>query len=122
MARRSHDDTVVTLDAGNGPVDITNALKNARQHDELRSYVDRLVRLHEQKAETAAEIKDVAEKAQGDGFSKKALLVLVKQELETAEQASERRAIADEVERMKTALGMFADTPLGGAAMQAAAE
>lgn len=83
----------------------------------LRGYVRGLVALHEQKADIAAEIKDLKDKAKGDGFTPKALMVLVKREMETADQKAKRLEIADEVERMEVALGMFAETPLGSAAI-----
>lgn len=83
----------------------------------LRSYVNGLVALSQQKAEIANEIKDLKAKAKGDGFEPKALMVLVARELETAEQTAKRRELEDEVERMEVALGVFAETPLGVAAI-----
>lgn len=120
-----HGDVRTSISFNGGPkieVDLEKVRQKMEGHDALRNYVDRLVRLSEQKAETVAEIKELAEKAKGDGFSKKALMMLVAQEMETADQRAERLAVAEELDRMKSALGMFQDTPLGAAAMQAAAE
>lgn len=83
----------------------------------LRSYVRGFIGLFEQKADIAAEIKDLKAKAKGDGFDPKALMVLVKRDMETADQKAKRLEIADEVERMEAALGVFAETPLGSAAI-----
>lgn len=118
-------DVRTSISLNGGPeieVDLKKIQQKMDRHDALRSYVERLVRLSEQKIETATEIKELAEKAKGDGFSKKALMMLVAQEMETAGQRAERLAVAEELDRMKAALGMFQDTPLGAAAMQAAAE
>lgn len=90
-------------------------------HDQLRSYFNRLLKLHIEKQEAADAIKEVAAEAKGAGFSGKALLQMVKRHMETAEQRAERIAVQEEIDRMCVALGAYVDTPLGSAAMRAAA-
>lgn len=86
------------------------------QGADMRSLVDRIVRLEEEKAETSASIKEVYSEAKAKGYSTKAMRVVVKREMEDADQRDAREAVEREVELMIAALGDLASTPLGEAA------
>lgn len=85
---------------------------------ELRSLIDRLARLEEEKKELSGAIRDVYTEADGKGYGKKALRALVKREMETADQRSAREQTERDVEAMLAALGDFASSPLGDAAIR----
>jgi uncharacterized protein (UPF0335 family) len=46
--------------------------------DHLRSYVDRIERLEDEKAGIAADIREIYSEAKGNGFDQKALRVIVR--------------------------------------------
>lgn len=87
-----------------------------------RAYVERLVRLLEQQGETRDDLADLRKEAKGNGFDPKALMVLARRRLESADQRAARLALEEEVARIEMALGQFAHTPLGQSAMERAAE
>lgn len=82
--------------------------------DQLRSIVERVERLEEEKAGIASDIKDVFAEAKGNGFDVKALKAILKRRKQDRDKLAEHEAI---VESYMAALGMLADTPLGQAAM-----
>lgn len=86
------------------------------QGKDMRNLVDRIVRLEEEKAETQSAIKDIYAEAKSKGYSTKAMRVVVKREMEDADQRDAREATEREVELMIAALGDLASTPLGEAA------
>ena len=85
--------------------------------DELKSYVERIVRLEEEKAERASDIKEVYGEAQRRGYNTKALRVVVKIAMteDGVAQYEDQKSILD---TYLSALGMLADLPLGQAAIK----
>lgn len=81
-----------------------------------KGYVERLVRLMNERAELNQAIADVKAEAKSAGFSPKAIMVVVARQLETLEEKQKREAVETEAEQIMAALGMLADTPLGQAA------
>ncbi len=84
---------------------------------QLRSVVDRIVRLEEEKSGLSADIKEIYEEAKSAGWTKKAVRIVVKREMEDSEQRASREAVENEAELMLSALGELASTPLGEAAI-----
>lgn len=80
----------------------------------LKSFIERIERLNEERASIAADIKEVFAEAAGTGFHVKTMRQIVK--LRKMEQADriEQEELLDLYMR---ALGMLAGTPLGDAAV-----
>ena len=87
---------------------------------QARTLIDRIIRLEEEKRDTSEGIKDIYTEAKSAGFDPKAIRVLVKREMETAEQRASRLSVEETVALLEVALGAFAGTPLGTAAMDGA--
>jgi uncharacterized protein (UPF0335 family) len=85
----------------------------------LRSFIERIERLEEEKRSTAADIKEVYAEAKGAGFDTKIMRAIVKERRMDKDDLDEQATLLDIYRR---ALGMLADTPLGEAAMARAAE
>ncbi len=85
--------------------------------DQLKSIIERVERLEEEKKTITDDIKDVYAEAKGNGFDVKALRTIVRMR---KQDANERAAQETILETYMVALGMLADTPLGQAAMQRA--
>ncbi len=85
--------------------------------DRLRSFIERIERLEEEKRSTAADIKEVYAEAKGTGFDTKIMRQLVKLRRMDKDDLDEQETL---LEIYKRALGMLADTPLGEAALKAA--
>ena len=85
---------------------------------EIRNMVDRIVRLEEEKKETADTIKDIYTEADSRGYDAPALRRLVKEARETDKQREKRETTETALELMRAALGTFVATPLGDAAMR----
>lgn len=85
--------------------------------EQLRSIVERVERLEAEKAEMAADIRDVYAEAKGNGFDVKALRAIVRLRKQDAATRREQEAI---LETYLHALGMLADLPLGQAAIERA--
>ena len=83
-------------------------------HDQLRSVIERIERLEEEKAATSADIKEVYAEAKGNGFDTKTIRQLVRIRKQDASERQEAEAL---LELYMNALGMLADTPLGAAAI-----
>jgi len=80
----------------------------------LRSFIERIERLEEEKATLTADISEVYKEAKGQGFDTKIMRQVVRlRKMETADR-QEAEAILD---LYKTALGMLDGTPLGEAAI-----
>lgn len=79
----------------------------------LRSIVDRIVRLEDEKAGLAADIKEVYQEAKSAGFDIKALRLVVRDEREDEEARAERERVQAEADLMLAAIG-----PLGAAAVK----
>lgn len=82
----------------------------------LKSLVERIEKLTEEKQAIADDIKDVYAEAKSSGFDTPALRALIKRRAEDAAKREEREAI---LESYMNALGMLSDTPLGQAALRA---
>jgi len=83
-------------------------------HNQIRSIVERIERLEEEKKALADDIRDVYAEAKGNGYDVKALREIVRLRRQDADKRREHEAI---VETYMHALGMLADTPLGQAAV-----
>jgi len=84
--------------------------------DRLRSFVERIERLEEEKAALTADIREVYSEAKGTGFDVKILRQIVRLR---KMDVSERQELEDLLDVYKRALGMD-DTPLGDYAKKAA--
>jgi uncharacterized protein (UPF0335 family) len=91
--------------------------KTAFGKDQLRSIIERIERLEEEKASLANDIKEVYAEAKGNGFDTKAMRKAVRIRKMDAHEREEQDAI---LELYLSALGMLADTPLGAAAIKSA--
>ena len=86
-------------------------------HDQLRSIVDRIERLEEEKATIAVDIKEVYSEAKANGYDTKTLRAVVRIRKQDAFERAEQEALLD---RYMSTLGMLADTPLGDASIRRA--
>lgn len=84
---------------------------------QLKSIVERIERLEEEKKAIADDIKDVYAEAKGNGYDVPALRAIIKMRKEDASKRAERETI---LETYMMALGMLADLPLGQAAINKA--
>lgn len=91
----------------------TGGITNAH----LRSFIERIERLEEEKAATGADIREVYAEAKATGFEPKIMRQVVKLRKMDLEDRQEQEAL---LEMYMNALGMLADTPLGEAAIEAA--
>jgi uncharacterized protein (UPF0335 family) len=82
--------------------------------DQLRSIIERVERLEEEKRGIADDIKDIYAEARGNGFDAKAIRKIVAMRRMDADKRREEEAILDVY---LAALGMLVDTPLGRAAV-----
>jgi uncharacterized protein (UPF0335 family) len=85
--------------------------------DELRSIIERIERLTEEKKALADDIKDVYAEAKSRGFNVKVLREVVRLRAKDAHERQEFEAI---LELYMEALGHLATTPLGQAAVSRA--
>lgn len=83
--------------------------------DQLRSIVERIERLEEEKKSLADDVRDIYAEAKGNGFDVKALRAIVRLRKQDANERAEQETI---LETYMLALGMLADTPLGEAALR----
>jgi uncharacterized protein (UPF0335 family) len=84
---------------------------------QLKSIIDRVERLEEEKAGLASDIRDVYAEAKGNGYDVKVLRKIVQIRKMDADKRREQEAV---LETYMHALGMLADLPLGQAAIKAA--
>ena len=68
---------------------------NTTAPDQLRSIIERIERLEEDKSEVAADIKEVYAEAKGNGFNTKALRKLVALRKKDRDKVLEERAILE---------------------------
>jgi uncharacterized protein (UPF0335 family) len=83
--------------------------------DRLKSIVERIERLSEEKSALAADIAEIYKEAKSGGFDVKALRQLIRERKQDAAEVEERETL---IEIYKRALGMLADTPLGEATLR----
>lgn len=82
--------------------------------DRLRSLIERIERLEEEKRTLSADIKEVYAEAKGTGFDTKIMRQLIKERRMDKDDLDEQQTLLDVYRR---ALGMLVDTPLGDAAV-----
>lgn len=87
--------------------------------EQLRSIVERVERLEEEKKSLADDIRDVYGEAKNNGFDVKALRAVIRLRKQDAAERAEHEAI---LETYLHALGMLADTPLGQSGLRRAVE
>ena len=85
---------------------------NSVAPDRLRSLVERIERLEEEKKALADDIKDIYTEAKSAGYDPKALRQVIRERRMNAADRQEREALLDVY---RHALGMLADLPLGRA-------
>lgn len=86
-------------------------------NNQIKTIVERIERLEEEKKTTADDIRDVYAEAKGNGFDVAALKTVIKERKQDRQKLAEREAIAD---TYRVALGMIFDLPLGKAAIERA--
>ncbi|GJE77740.1 hypothetical protein BGCPKDLD_4347 [Methylorubrum suomiense] len=82
--------------------------------DQLKTIIERIERLEEEKAGIAGDIKDVYAEAKANGFDTKIIRKIIGLRKRDYDERMEEEAI---LELYMQALGMLADTPLGKAAI-----
>ncbi len=83
----------------------------------LKSFVERIERLEEEKAATGADIKEVFAEAKGCGFDVKIMRQIIRLRKMDAADRAEQEELLD---LYKRALGMLVGTPLGDSALHRA--
>ena len=78
--------------------------------DQLRSIIERIERLEEEKKTIADDIRDVYAEAKGNGYDVKALRAIVRMRKQDANERAEAEAVLD---TYMSALGMIADRDEG---------
>lgn len=86
---------------------------------QLRSFIERIERLMEEKAALAEDIKEVYAEAKGSGFDPKTMRQVIRLRKMEEHARKEQEALLD---LYMDALGMLVDTPLGAASLRRAAE
>lgn len=94
-----------------------NSAIDPATRDRLRSFVERVERLEEERRDIAEQIRDVKAEAKGEGFDLRTLNEVLKLRRMKPHDRIERQELLDVYLH---ALGMLADMPLGQAAMQRA--
>jgi uncharacterized protein (UPF0335 family) len=85
--------------------------------ERLKSFIERVERLEEEKAALAADIKDVYAEAKSAGFDVKIMRQVVRIRKQDPQDRREQEKL---LELYMSALGMLADTPLGESALERA--
>jgi uncharacterized protein (UPF0335 family) len=88
---------------------------NSIAADRLRSLVERIERLEEERKTLAGDIKDIYAEAKSAGFDPKVIRALIAERKQDAAEVEEHQTLLDVYRR---ALGEFQSTPLGVAAME----
>ena len=88
---------------------------NAFAPERLRSIVERIERLEEERRGLAADIKDIYTEAKSAGFEPKVLRALIAERRKEPSDVEEERSLLD---IYRDALGQLTGTPLGQAAME----
>ncbi len=89
--------------------------KTSFAQEQLKSIVERIERLEEEKKAIAGDIKEVFAEAKANGFDTKILRKVIALRKKDRHEREEEEAILD---LYLNALGMLADTPLGDAALK----
>jgi uncharacterized protein (UPF0335 family) len=85
--------------------------------EELKSFVQRIERLEEEKKALADDIRSIYAEAEDNGFDMKALRTVIRMRKQDAKEREAQQAIVD---TYLVALGMLSDTPLGRSAVERA--
>ena len=85
--------------------------------DRLRSLIERIERLTDEKKALAADIAEVFAEAKSAGFNVKIMREIIKERAMDAADLREREELRD---LYRAALGVLADTPLGRSAVERA--
>ena len=86
-------------------------------NSQLKSIVERIEKLEDERAVLAEDIKEVYAEAKGNGFDVKILRKVVAMRKQDADKRREEQAV---IAVYMQELGMLADTPLGQAALERA--
>lgn len=86
---------------------------NKFANNQLKTIVERIEKLEEEKKAISDDIKDVYGEAKGNGFDVTALRTIIRLRKQDADKRAEQETI---LETYMAALGMLAGTPLGDAA------
>lgn len=97
------------------PVDRDELKTGGVAADRLRSLVNRIERLEEERKALGADIKDIYAEGKSAGFDVKALRILIRQRKQDADELEETETLVDIYRR---ALGDFGTTGLGAAAIR----
>lgn len=84
--------------------------------DRLKSIVERIERLEEERKNLQSDIKDIYTEAKSAGFNTKVLRMLLASRKKDQSEWQQQQLL---LEAYMRALGQLADTPLGKAAMEA---
>lgn len=88
---------------------------NSVAGERLKSFIERIEKLEEERAELGADIREVYSEAKGSGFDTKIMRQVVRlRKMEAAERAE----MEELLDLYKEAIGMLDGTPLGEAAKQ----
>jgi len=85
--------------------------------DQLKSIIERIEKLVEEKKAVSDDIRDVFSEAKSNGYDVTALRTIIKLRKQDADERAEQEAILD---TYMAALGMLSDLPLGQAAIERA--
>jgi len=83
--------------------------------ERLWSIVCRIERLEDEKKALSADIKEIYQEAKSGGFDCKTIRALIRERKQDPADVEEQETLLDTYRR---ALGPYADTPLGAAAME----
>jgi uncharacterized protein (UPF0335 family) len=98
------------------PVQI-EAGHNSVEADRLRSIVERIERLEEERKALSGDIKDIYAEAKSAGFDVKVIRQLIRERREEPDAIEERESL---LELYRNALGQLVGTPLANAVMERA--
>lgn len=85
--------------------------------EQLKSIVERIEKLAEEKAALQSDISDIYTEAKGNGYDARAIRKIIQMRKQSADERAEQEAV---LETYMHALGMLADLPLGRAALERA--
>lgn len=88
---------------------------NGAANEQLKSFVERIERLEEEKTGLTSDIRDIYTEAKSSGFNVQVMRQVVRLRKMDAAKRQEREAVLD---LYLHALGMLAGTPLGEAALR----
>ena len=81
----------------------------------LKSYIERIEKLEEERAALAADVRDIYTEAKATGFDVKTMRKIIALRKKSQSERDEEKAM---IELYMKELGMLADTPLGKAAVE----